>query len=543
MEKNPTKEKQMTSQEETFTTPSPLPPASLESSAERPHEQNALMWSPAAENEKNQRVIGQVLEDHGYSLDSVLCAGKVSTIWLGQFRLASRKVPLSEEMGRFFAHTASTKKNFAERESSDSGKENEEKTESTTAVEAATAEGATAAAATATTKTMKTVTTTVTTSTAATMAGEASASKSLDEETVAASSATSSVASSVEADASSASPSSSSFLVAIKVSTECTAAARLFLRREMEIWRSLEHPHIVPVFEVFDLRKGCCIAMEATQSGDLLDHVHRNGFLPEAEGKRIFAQIVSAVDYLHERDIAHRDLKCDNVLSFGDGRYKLTDLGFSRSCRDLANGSKVMSETFCGSVPYAAPEVLEGRPYNPIFSDVWSLGVMLYVILYGSLPLSDENVLDLLNKAKNQDIFFPDDPDVSHRAVDLMLAMMEPEVLSRTTVREIQRSSWICKDDESSSDSSISPPSIIIQGKLHRRDSFLSDLVNDEFESRDGGCACCEAEAAGETNTAATASKLPGEFVGDGAKDWISFEWMRDRQSSSSSNESAKHLP
>jgi len=369
-----------------------------------------VMWSPASENKRCQKLVTDVLEENGFSLDAVIGGSKVSTVWRGKFNVGKRKGPVPYHL----AQLASTEKRVVTKNEAAGDHETAESTALTET----------------TTK------------------------------------------------------SPTSIPIAVKVSTGLTPASRRFLQREMSIWKDLEHPNVVKVFEVFDLTQGCCIVMETTPHGDLLDRIQVHSFVPETEARRIFIQVVSAVDFLHERDIVHRDLKCENVLFFGDGKFKLTDFGFARSCRDTVAGTKVLSETFCGSVPYVAPEVLEGIAYNPKYSDVWSLGVMLYVMLYGILPLPDENVLELLQKAKDQDIFFPEDPDVSDWAIDLILAMMEPDILSRANISNVSKSPWITQEDEPSSDSSLSPPSIIIQGKgMVRRDSFLSDDVENGWSS------------------------------------------------------------
>lgn len=427
-----------------------------------------MMWSPANENKRCQKLVADVLEENGFSLDAVIGGSKISTVWRGKFNVSKRKGPVPFHL----AQLTSTEKKLETKD--EASGDHERFTSINTTIDSTAAKETTA----------KTPT---------------------------------------------------SIPIAVKVSTGLTPASRRFLHREMSIWKDLDHPNVVKVFEVFDLTQGCCIVMETTPHGDLLDHIQVHSFVPETDARRIFNQVVSAVDFLHERDIVHRDLKCENVLFFGDGKFKLTDFGFARSCRDMVAGTKVLSETFCGSVPYVAPEVLEGIAYNPKYSDVWSLGVMLYVMLYGILPLPDENVLELLHKAKDQDIFFPEDPDVSDWAIDLILAMMEPDILNRANISNVSKSPWIMQEDETSSDSSLSPPSIIIQGKgMVRHDSFLSNDVENGWSS----------EASGDKDNKDKESSKPelkrsDESCGDGSPDI--FECSRHYSfTSTSSDENVK---
>ncbi|XP_072547011.1 testis-specific serine/threonine-protein kinase 6-like, partial [Salminus brasiliensis] len=157
---------------------------------------------------------------------------------------------------------------------------------------------------------------------------------------------------------------------------------RKFLPREIAILRRIRHPHIIQVHEIFNVpSKQVYIVMEAAVM-DLQEKLQQSCYIRSSQAKKWFSQLLSAVVYLHQQDIVHRDLKCENVLLTAENQVKLTDFGFGRFSR----GFPQLSETYCCTRRYAAPEVLMRKPYDPKKSDVWSLGVILYAMVTGSMP-------------------------------------------------------------------------------------------------------------------------------------------------------------
>jgi carbon catabolite-derepressing protein kinase len=164
------------------------------------------------------------------------------------------------------------------------------------------------------------------------------------------------------------------------------------VKREFEYLRALRHPHIVKLYEVISTPTDIIFVMEYA-GGELFNHIVSYGSLPEPKARRFFQQLISGLEYSHRLKIVHRDLKLENVLIDDDMNLKIADFGLSAVISDGA-----FLTTSCGSPNYAAPEVLRGGMYAGPEIDVWSAGVILYVMLCGRLPFEDENVQHLFHK-------------------------------------------------------------------------------------------------------------------------------------------------
>ncbi|XP_011299425.1 testis-specific serine/threonine-protein kinase 1 [Fopius arisanus] len=220
-----------------------------------------------------------------------------------------------------------------------------------------------------------------------------------------------------------------------------------FLPRELDILAKLNHPHVVHVHSIFQRRCRYFIFMRFAENGDLLDFTLKNGAVDEDQARVWFRQLALGLQYLHEMEIAHRDIKCENVLLTANNNVKLTDFGFARYVID-PRGKKVLSDTFCGSLMYAAPEILRGAPYNPKAADTWSLGVILYIILNKAMPFDEPNLKKLYEIQMNRKWKFRKKvaDSLSEQVKKLVMNLLEPEVAKRWSVDQIIHSSWIAMD-------------------------------------------------------------------------------------------------
>ncbi|XP_053669981.1 MAP/microtubule affinity-regulating kinase 3 [Anopheles nili] len=180
--------------------------------------------------------------------------------------------------------------------------------------------------------------------------------------------------------------------VAIKIidKTQLNPSSLQKLYREVRIMKMLDHPNIVKLFQVIETEKTLYLVMEYASGGEVFDYLVAHGKMKEKEARAKFRQIVSAVQYCHQKRIIHRDLKAENLLLDSEMNIKIADFGFSN---EFTPGSKL--DTFCGSPPYAAPELFQGRKYDGPEVDVWSLGVILYTLVSGSLPFDGATLKEL----------------------------------------------------------------------------------------------------------------------------------------------------
>uniref|UniRef100_A0A8D0AH76 non-specific serine/threonine protein kinase n=1 Tax=Sander lucioperca TaxID=283035 RepID=A0A8D0AH76_SANLU len=208
------------------------------------------------------------------------------------------------------------------------------------------------------------------------------------------------------------------------------------LFREVRIMKLLNHPNIVKLFEVIETEKTLYLVMEYASGGEVFDYLVAHGRMKEKEARAKFRQIVSAVQYCHQRRIVHRDLKAENLLLDADMNIKIADFGFSN---EFTVGSKL--DTFCGSPPYAAPELFQGKKYDGPEVDVWSLGVILYTLVSGSLPFDGQNLKELRERVLRGKYRIPF--YMSTDCENLLKKLLVLNPVKRGSLEQIMKDHWM----------------------------------------------------------------------------------------------------
>ncbi|VDD94167.1 unnamed protein product [Enterobius vermicularis] len=207
--------------------------------------------------------------------------------------------------------------------------------------------------------------------------------------------------------------------------------AQHLLSREIQAMEELHHPNIIRLFECVETMTRTFLVMEYAGGGELYGYIRERGKLPEQDCKPLFSQIVAAVAHMHTRKLVHRDIKAENVIFSRPGQIKLADFGFS--CK-LEEDGKL--RTFCGSPPYAAPELFKEEKYYGPMVDIWAMGVLLFFMLVGNTPFRGDTISDL-----RQNILkgFFDLPDYLSSFAQLIITrMLEMNPEKRMTVFDIK---------------------------------------------------------------------------------------------------------
>ncbi|WWD18712.1 hypothetical protein CI109_103166 [Kwoniella shandongensis] len=207
------------------------------------------------------------------------------------------------------------------------------------------------------------------------------------------------------------------------------------LTREIHHHRRLHHPHIVHLHEILATETHVWLVTELCSGGELFDYLVERGRMLEGEARKLFGELTIAVGWMHRRGVVHRDLKLENVLLDGELRIKLGDLGFAR---EWQRGR--LMDTFCGTTGYASPEMLAGRKYLGVETDIWSLGIILYILLCGGLPFDDDDervMKDLIAKGEYEE------PEwLSEEARSLIRGMLHQDPTQRLGIEAILTHPW-----------------------------------------------------------------------------------------------------
>ncbi|KAL6888474.1 hypothetical protein ACP4OV_009500 [Aristida adscensionis] len=215
------------------------------------------------------------------------------------------------------------------------------------------------------------------------------------------------------------------------------------IKREISIMRLVRHPNVLQLFEVLASKSKIYFVLEYAKGGELFNKISKGKFTEDV-ARRYFHQLIGAVDYCHSRGVYHRDLKPENLLLDDNGILKVSDFGLSALAESKRQDG--LLHTTCGTPAYVAPEVLSRRGYDGAKADIWSCGVILFVLVAGYLPFHDTNLIEMYRKISKAEYRCPRSFSVELR--DLLFRMLDADPSTRISISRIKRSTWYRKPIE-----------------------------------------------------------------------------------------------
>jgi 5'-AMP-activated protein kinase catalytic alpha subunit len=221
------------------------------------------------------------------------------------------------------------------------------------------------------------------------------------------------------------------------------------IKREISIMRLVRHPNVLQLFEVMASKGKIYFVLEYAKGGELFNKISKAKF-SEDVARRYFHQLISAVEYCHSRGVYHRDLKPENLLLDDNDNLKVSDFGLSALAESKRQDG--LLHTTCGTPAYVAPEVLSRRGYDGSKADIWSCGVILFVLVAGYLPFHDPNLIEMYRKISKAEYRCPRSFSVELK--DLLYRMLDPNPSTRIPISKIKKSIWYKKPFE------LNPPKV-----------------------------------------------------------------------------------
>jgi len=213
------------------------------------------------------------------------------------------------------------------------------------------------------------------------------------------------------------------------------------IKREISTMKLVKHPYVVQLLEVMASRTKIYIVLEYVTGGELFNKIAEQGRLLEDEARKYFHQLIDAVDFCHSRQVYHRDLKPENLLLDAKGNLKISDFGLSALPQQFREDG--LLHTTCGTPNYVAPEVIMDKGYSGATADLWSCGVILYVLMAGYLPFEEPTIMALYKKIYRAQFSWP--PWFSSGARKLLLKILDPNPNTRITAAQIHKNDWFRK--------------------------------------------------------------------------------------------------
>ncbi|KAK4707402.1 hypothetical protein R3W88_033048 [Solanum pinnatisectum] len=212
------------------------------------------------------------------------------------------------------------------------------------------------------------------------------------------------------------------------------------IKCEISAMKLVRHSNIVQLYEVMASKKKIYCVMEYVKGGELYNKMSK-GKLKEDVARKLFQQLINAIDFCHSRGVYHRDLKLENLLLDENGNLKISDFGLSALAESKCQDG--LLHTKCGTPAYVAPEVINRRGYDGAKADIWSCGVILYVLLAGYLPFQDSNLMEMYRKIGKAEFKCPNrfPPDARR----LISKILNPNPSTRMSISKIMENSWFKK--------------------------------------------------------------------------------------------------
>ncbi|XP_020275748.1 CBL-interacting protein kinase 23 isoform X4 [Asparagus officinalis] len=203
----------------------------------------------------------------------------------------------------------------------------------------------------------------------------------------------------------------------------------------------IRHPYITRMHEVMASKTKIYIVLELVTGGELFDKIASQGRLKEDDARKYFQQLINAVDFCHSRGVFHRDLKPENLLLDSSGVLKISDFGLSALPQQIREDG--LLHTTCGTPNYVAPEVINNKGYDGAKADLWSCGIILFVLMAGYLPFEDSNLMSLYKKIFKAEFSCP--AWFSTSAKKLIKRILDPNPRTRITISEVIDNEWFKK--------------------------------------------------------------------------------------------------
>jgi len=206
------------------------------------------------------------------------------------------------------------------------------------------------------------------------------------------------------------------------------------VKNEINILKQIDNENVMKLYEVIDTPSNLYLVQEYINGVNLLEILknEKNHYIKEQRAKKLFTQIVKGISYCHKKNIFHRDIKLENILVLKDDTIKIIDFGFGIKCnRDT------LQKLFCGTPSYMAPEIVKKEKYIACYSDIWSLGVLFYAILFGIFPFKGKDDDELFEKINEANLVFPEYNPLSEKIKQMIQKIFVHTPNQRITLDEM----------------------------------------------------------------------------------------------------------